>query len=65
MRNIYDLTKEEFEEYFLSINDKKFRATQIYEFLYKKRVKSIDECVNIGNNIKDKLKCEFEFSMIK
>jgi len=65
MRNIYDLTKEEFEEYFVSINDKKFRATQIYEFLYKKRVKSIDECVNIGNNIKDKLKNDFDFYMIK
>lgn len=65
MRNIYDLTKEEFEEYFLSINDKKFRATQIYEFLYKKRVKSIDECVNIGNNIKDRIKNDFDFFMIK
>ena len=65
MRNIYDLTKEEFEEYFLSINDKKFRATQIYEFLYKKRVKSVDECNNIGNNIKDKIKEDFEFYKIK
>lgn len=65
MRNIYDLTKEEFEEYFLSINDKKFRAIQIYEFLYKKRVKSIDECNNIGNNIKDKIKEDFDFYKIK
>jgi len=65
MRNIYDLTKEEFEEYFLSINDKKFRATQIYEFLYKKRVKSIDECINIGNNIKNRIKNDFDFSIIK
>ena len=65
MRNIYDLTKDEFEEYFLSINDKKFRSTQIYEFLYKKRVKSIDECNNIGNNIKDRLKSDFDFYMIK
>ena len=65
MRNIYDLTKDEFEEYFISINEKKFRATQIYEFLYKKRVKSIDECNNIGNNIKDKIKEDFDFYKIK
>jgi len=65
MRNIYDLTKEEFEEYFISINDKKFRATQIYEFLYKKRVKDINECNNIGKNIKDKIKEDFDFYMIK
>ena len=42
MRNIYDYTLKELEAYFLSINDKKFRATQIYEFLYKKRVTSFD-----------------------
>ena len=40
MRNLYDLTQKELEDYFLSINDKKFRAVQVYEFLYKKRVKS-------------------------
>ncbi len=65
MRNIYDLTREEFEKYFLSINDKKFRATQIYEFLYKKHVKSISNLSNIGNNIKDKLNKDFKFDELK
>ena len=65
MRNIFDLTKEEFEEYFLSINDKKFRAIQVYEFLYKKRIKHIDECNNIGKNIKDRLNQDFDFYRLK
>jgi len=65
MRNIYDLTLKEFEEYFLSIGDKKFRETQVYDFLNKKRVTNIDEMNNIGNNIKEKLKNDFDTYMIK
>ena len=37
MRNIYDLTLQELEEYFIQIGEKPFRATQVYEGLYKKR----------------------------
>ena len=65
MRNIYDLTLKELENYFISINDKKFRAVQVYDFLYKKRVKSIDEMTNIGNNIKERLKNDFDMFKIK
>lgn len=65
MRNIYDYTLKELEDYFLSINDKKFRATQIYEFLYKKRVKSFDDMNNIGKNTVKLLKSNFSFDKIK
>ena len=65
MRNIYDLILKELEDYFISIGDKKFRAVQVYDFLYKKRVKSIDEMTNIGNNIKERLKNEFDMFKIK
>lgn len=43
MRNIYDYTLQELEDYFLVHNEKKFRAQQVYEFLYKKRIKSLIE----------------------
>ena len=65
MRNIYDYTLKELEAYFLSVNDKKFRATQIYEFLYKKRVTSFDEMTNIGKNTIKILKENFSFDKIK
>lgn len=65
MRNIYDLTLKELEDYFINIGDKKFRAVQVYDFLYKKRVKSIDEMTNIGNNIKERLKNDFDMFKIK
>lgn len=65
MKNIFSITKQELEEYFISINDKKFRATQIYEFLYKKRIYNVNNMNNIGKNIKEKLSNEFDFSFIK
>ena len=65
MRNIYDLSLREMEDYFEKIGDKKFRASQIYEFLYKKRVKSFDEMNNIGKNMILHLKDNFTFEGIK
>ena len=44
---IYDLTKEELENYFLDHNDKKFRATQLFSWLYQKKVKSYAEITDI------------------
>lgn len=64
MKNIYDYTLEELEEYFLSINEKKFKAIQVYEWLYKKRVESFDLMSNIKIDIREKLKEEFSLSDI-
>ena len=64
MKNIYDYTLEELEEYFLSINEKKFKATQIYEWLYKKRVESFDLMSNVKLELREKLNTEFKLSDI-
>ena len=65
MRNIYDYTLQELEEYFLSIKDKKFRAVQIYDFLYRKRIDDIELMSNISKNIKENLKTNFSFQKIE
>ena len=65
MKNIFSIPKKELEEYFININDKKFRATQIYEFLYKKRIYDVNNMNNIGKNIKERLQKDFDFSFIK
>ena len=65
MKNLYDLTRKELEDYFVNIGDKKFRATQIYEFLYKKRVNTIEQMNNIGKNIIQHLKENFNMNKIK
>ena len=65
MRNIYDYTLGELEDYFISIGDKKFRATQIYDFLYKKRIDDVALMSNIGKITKKQLMENFDFSFIK
>lgn len=65
MRNIYDFTLKELEDYFVEIGDKKFRATQVYEFLYKKRIDDINMMTNIGKKMQEHLINHFSFEKIK
>jgi len=65
MENIYGYTIEMLEGYFTSIGEKKFKASQVYDWLYKKRVTSFDEMINIGINIREKLKNDFSMDKIK
>ena len=65
MENIYGYTIEMLEGYFTSIGEKKFKASQVYDWLYKKRVTSFDEMTNIGINIREKLKNDFSMDKIK
>ena len=47
MKNIYGIKRSDLEEYFINIGEKKFKALQVYEWLYLKRVDSIDKMTNI------------------
>ena len=61
--NVYNLTLKELENYFLGINEKKYRASQVFGWLYKKRVKSFKEMTNLSNSLIEKLENDFTFSM--
>lgn len=63
--NLLNVTREELEEYFLSIGEKKFKATQVYEWLYDKREYNIDNWSNIKKEIREKLKEDFTLDFIK
>jgi 23S rRNA (adenine2503-C2)-methyltransferase len=65
MKKIYDCTREQLEKYFASINEKKYRATQVFEWLYKKRVKSFVDMNNLNNSVIDKLNDDFIINNIK
>lgn len=65
MNNIYDYRLEDLKEYFKNINEKEFKATQVYEWLYKKRVKSFDEMTNIKKEVIEKLKQDFSIEPLK
>ena len=65
MKNIYDYSREQLEEYFLNINEKKFKATQVYDWLYLKRENNINNWSNIKKEIRDKINEDFTFDIIK
>ena len=65
MKSIYGITRSKLEEYFINNGDKKFRATQIFEWVYRKRAKSFDEMSNIKKETIELLKQDFYFNDIK
>ena len=65
MNNIYSYTKKELEIYFLNIGEKKFKATQIFEWLYEKKNPDVDSWSNIKKEIIDKIKEDFSFDQPK
>lgn len=65
MKKIYDYTLEELEDYFINNNEKKFKATQVYEWIYKKRVNSFDLMTNIKSDTINLLKKDFVFNNIE
>ena len=65
MLNIYNLTRKDLEDYFLSINEKKFKAQQVYEWLYQKKISDFDKFSNIKKEVIEKLKSNFSTNKIK
>lgn len=48
--SIYSLTRDELIAWAIEHGEKKFRASQIWDWLYKKRVQSFDEMANISKD---------------
>ena len=65
MKSIYDFTREKLEEFFIGQNVKKFKATQVYEWLYKKRISSFEEMQNISKTTIQLLKENFLIDKLK
>lgn len=52
MKSIYDYTFTEMEELMIYQGWKKFRAKQLFEWLYRKRVKSFDDMTSINKDMR-------------
>lgn len=63
-KNIYGIKRSDLEEYFLKIGEKKFKALQVYEWLYLKRVDSFYKMSNIKKDIQEKLDTDYTMDMI-
>ena len=63
--NIYDYRLSELKEYFKENNEKEFKAIQIYEWLYKKRIQSFDEMSNIKKDTIELLKKNYKIERLE
>jgi 23S rRNA (adenine2503-C2)-methyltransferase len=63
-KDIRSLSYSEIETFFLSSGEKKFRAKQVYEWLWKKSCRSFDEMTNIPKETREKLREEFTFQIV-
>ena len=63
--NIYNYKLSELEDYFLSIKEKKYKARQIYDWLYIKNVTNFYAMTNIKKELQDTLSKHFNFDFIK
>ena len=64
MENIYNKTIDGLEEYFLSIGEKKFKAIQVFEWLYQKRIKTFSDMSNIKKDVIEKLSSDFSIERL-
>lgn len=64
-RDIRKLKLEELKEFFVAQGDKPFRAQQVYDWLWMKSAKSIDQMTNISLETREMLKQNFVINHIK
>ena len=65
MNNIFNYKLSDLEDYFVALGEKKFKARQIYDWLYKKQVYDFKDMTNIKKDLIDKLAENFNTDMIK
>lgn len=65
MNSIYNYTLNDLQAYFEEIGESKYRASQVFDWLYVKRVKSFDDMTNLKKPLIKYLKKNFSFDTLK
>ncbi len=65
MKNIYGLTIDEIEDYFIKMGSKKFHALQLFSWLYEKRIESFTDITNIKKELIDSINKDFSINRLK
>lgn len=65
MKNIYNLTREQLINFLETKNEKSFKAQQIFEWLYQKKITDFSEMTNISKPLQTMLCNEFSMKTIK
>jgi 23S rRNA (adenine2503-C2)-methyltransferase len=64
-QNIRHFNLPELKEYFEQIGDKKFRAIQVYEWLWQKNAQSFDDMTNLSKELRQSLSEKFTLPALK
>jgi len=59
--NIYGLRLDRLEQEMIALGQKAYRATQIFQWIYQKKVTSFDEMTDISQSFREVLKAKYEF----
>ena len=65
MKNIKEYNLEDLKEELISLGEKKYRAEQIFKWLYVDKVKEFDEMTNLSLELREKLKKEYTMCNFK
>lgn len=65
LKNIRHLSLKELADYFLSINQKKFRVKQVYEWIWKKGANSFEDMTDLSKELRATLAENFSFPALK
>ncbi|WNS79769.1 23S rRNA (adenine(2503)-C(2))-methyltransferase RlmN [Domibacillus sp. DTU_2020_1001157_1_SI_ALB_TIR_016] len=63
--SIYSLELHELKEWLSANGEKPFRADQIFDWLYVKRAKTVDDMTNLSKELRTKLDEAFVFTVLK
>ncbi|ANE47481.1 ribosomal RNA large subunit methyltransferase N [Paenibacillus swuensis] len=58
---IYDFTLEQLQEWAKDNSEPAFRAGQIFDWIYVKRVNSFEDMTNLPKSLREKLEAQFQF----
>ncbi len=65
IKNIKNYSLEELKDELKKIDEKPYRAEQIYEWIYKKKVESFEEMTNLSIDLRNKLNTNFNMGLFK
>jgi len=65
LTSIYNYNLDDWQDWLEGQGQPKFRAAQVFDWLYKKRVETVEEMTNLPQNLRDLLAANFNFTTLK
>lgn len=64
MKSIFDYKLDDLIEYFSSIGEASYKAKQVFDWIYKKRVFDFNLMTNLSNELRESLKSNLDISLL-